>query len=96
MAIAGILAMQPRLLLLDEPSLYLDPRGRRELICLVNELRGTKIVASHDLEMILETCARTLLLDGGQIIADGTTRELLSDAALMESHGLEVPYSLRR
>ena len=75
--------------------MHLDPRGRRELIHLVRELPGTKVIASHDLEMILETCGRTLLLDHGRLCADGPTRELLADAALMEKHGLEVPYSLR-
>jgi cobalt/nickel transport system ATP-binding protein len=94
-ALAGVLAMRPQVLLLDEPSTYLDPRGRREVIRLLGELGGTRIVASHDLEMIVQTCDRTLLLDRGRLIADGTPRTLLADAALMEAHGLEVPYSLR-
>jgi cobalt/nickel transport system ATP-binding protein len=94
-ALAGVLAMRPEVLLLDEPSMHLDPRGRRELIRLVRDLPGTKVIASHDLEMVLETCERTLLLDGGRLVADGPTRDLLADAALMEKHGLEVPYSLR-
>jgi cobalt/nickel transport system ATP-binding protein len=95
-ALAGVLAMRPRLLLLDEPSMFLDPRGRRELIKLINGLDGTRILASHDLEMILETCRRAMLLDRGRLITEGPARDLLSDAALMEAHGLEVPYSLRR
>jgi cobalt/nickel transport system ATP-binding protein len=94
-ALAGILAMRPEILLLDEPSLHLDPRGRRELIGLLRGLPGTKILASHDLEMVLELCPRVLLLDRGRIVADGPARELLADAALMDAHGLEVPYSLR-
>jgi cobalt/nickel transport system ATP-binding protein len=94
-AIAGVLAMQPAILLLDEPSLHLDPRGRRELMGLLNKLPGTKVVASHDLEMILETCKRVLVLDHGKLAADGPARVLLADAALMDAHGLEVPYSLR-
>jgi len=94
-ALAGVLAMHPEILLLDEPSLHLDPRGRRELIGLLNELPGTKMVASHDLEMILATCSRVLVLDQGRIVADGPARTLLADAALMDAHGLEVPYSLR-
>lgn len=94
-ALAGVLAMRPEILLLDEPSMHLDPRGRRELIRLINGLAVTQIIASHDLEFILETCPRTLLLDGGRLIAAGPSRELLADAALMEAHGLEVPYSLR-
>ena len=95
MALAGVLAMRPSILLLDEPSMYLDPRGRRELIALIGTLGGTRLIASHDLEMILRTCERTLLLDRGKLIADGPTRTLLADAALMEEHGLEVPASLR-
>jgi cobalt/nickel transport system ATP-binding protein len=94
-ALAGVLAMQPRVLLLDEPSMYLDPRGRRELIRLLGELGGTRLIASHDLELILQTCSRVLLLDGGRLAADGPARDLLADAGLMEAHGLEVPYSLR-
>jgi len=95
-AIAGVLAMRPEILLLDEPSLHLDPRGRRELIGLLSTLPGTKVVASHDLEMILETCTRVLVLDRGRLAADGPARDLLADAALMDAHGLEVPYSLRK
>lgn len=94
-ALAGVLAMRPQVLLLDEPSLHLDPRGRREFIRLLNGLPGTKVIASHDLELILQTCPRVLLLDGGRLIADGPARTLLADADLMEKHGLEAPYSLR-
>jgi cobalt/nickel transport system ATP-binding protein len=94
-ALAGVLAMKPDILLLDEPSQHLDPRGRRELIHLIHGLPVTQIIASHDLEFILETCTRTLLIDRGRIVADGPARTILADAALMEAHGLEVPYSLR-
>jgi cobalt/nickel transport system ATP-binding protein len=93
-AIAGVLAMRPGVLLLDEPSMYLDPRGRRELIGLVNGLAVTKLIASHDLEMILQTCGRAVVLDGGKVTADGPVRQVLGNAALMETHGLEVPHSL--
>jgi cobalt/nickel transport system ATP-binding protein len=95
-ALAGVLAMRPPVLLLDEPTMYLDPRGRRELIRLLGTLGGTKMIASHDLEMILETCGRALLLDRGRLIAGGEPRTLLADRALMEAHGLEVPYSLAK
>jgi cobalt/nickel transport system ATP-binding protein len=94
-ALAGLLAMQPRVLLLDEPTQFLDPRGRRELIALIAGLPGAKLIASHDLEMILELCPRTLLLDGGRLIADGPSPRLLASRELMEAHGLEVPWSLR-
>jgi cobalt/nickel transport system ATP-binding protein len=93
-ALAGVLAMRPSILLLDEPSMHLDPRGRRELIQLMNTLDGTRMIAAHDLELILQTCDRVLLLDRGQLIADGPARTLLADAKLMEGHGLEVPHSL--
>jgi cobalt/nickel transport system ATP-binding protein len=93
-ALAGVLAMRPRVLLLDEPSMFLDPRGRRGLIELLNALGGTQVLASHDLEMVLRTCARVLLLDAGRLVVDGPARAVLGDAALMEAHGLEVPASL--
>jgi cobalt/nickel transport system ATP-binding protein len=95
LALAGVLAMRPDILLLDEPSMFLDPRGRREFIRLIKQLAITKLIASHDLEMILQTCTRAIVLDHGRIAADGPVREVLSDMALMEKHGLEVPYSLR-
>ena len=93
-ALAGVLAMRPEVLLLDEPSMFLDPRGRRELIALLGGLGGTKLIASHDLEFVLRTCPRVLVLDAGRIVADGPAT-VLADAALMEAHGLEVPWSLR-
>jgi cobalt/nickel transport system ATP-binding protein len=94
-ALAGVLAMRPSILLLDEPSMYLDPRGRRELIELINGLDTTRLIAAHDLEFILRTCSRVLVLDGGRVLADGPVRQVLGDAELMDRHGLEVPYSLR-
>ncbi|MFO0877185.1 MAG: ABC transporter ATP-binding protein [Gemmataceae bacterium] len=94
-ALAGVLAMRPELLLLDEPSMFLDPRGRRELIHLLEQLATTRVLASHDLELILATCQRVLVLDGGRLVADGDVRQILADAALMDAHGLEVPWSLR-
>ncbi len=94
-AIAGVLAMQPEILLLDEPSMFLDPRGRRELIGWLNAYGHAKIIASHDLEMILDTCTRVLVLDRGTIVRSGPTAEVCRDAEFMEGHGLEVPYRLR-
>jgi cobalt/nickel transport system ATP-binding protein len=93
-ALAGVLAMRPDILLLDEPSMYLDPRGRRELIRLLHQLPVTRLIASHDLEMIRETCGRVVMLDGGRVVADGPVDALLADAELMTAHGLEVPHSL--
>lgn len=94
-ALAGVLAMNPRVLLLDEPGSDLDPRGKRGLIELLNSLGGTQIIAAHDLELIRRTCPRTMVMDEGRIVADGATDALLGDAALMEAHGLEVPASLK-
>ena len=95
-ALAGVLAMRPSVLLLDEPSMFLDPRGRRELIGVIRTLPGTKLIATHDLDLVLDTCPRVLVLDAGTLAADGPVCELLADAELMEKHGLEVPYRLRR
>ena len=94
-ALAGVLAMKPGILLLDEPSMFLDPRGRRELIRTVLVLSTTQLLATHDLDMVLDTCPRTIVLDGGRIAADGPTVELLANADLMETHGLEVPHRMR-
>jgi cobalt/nickel transport system ATP-binding protein len=94
-ALAGVLAMRPEVLLLDEPSTHLDPRGRRELIGLMQGIAATKVIASHDLDLILDVCERVLVLDAGRLAADGPTRQLLADGSFMEVHGLEVPYRLR-
>ncbi|MCK4618275.1 cobalt ABC transporter ATP-binding protein, partial [Candidatus Aerophobetes bacterium] len=80
---------------LDEPTSNLDPRARRHLIKLLKNLNLTKIVAGHDLELILEICPRVILLDEGEIVANGDARGVLSNKSLTESHGLEVPLSLR-
>lgn len=94
-ALAGVLAMRPDVLLLDEPSIYLDPRGRRELIRLVNALPGTVLIATHDLEFVLDTCPRAVVLDAGAVAANGPAADLLADEPLMEKHGLEVPPRFR-
>ena len=93
--LAGVLACEPSVLVLDEPTANLDPRGRRRFLALIRSLTATKLIATHDLEMVLELCDRTVLLDLGTIIADGPTRTILGDEALLEAHGLEIPLSLR-
>ena len=93
-AVATVLAMDPELLVLDEPSSMLDPRARRNLIHLLRSLPQTMLVATHDMRLVWDLCTRTVILDAGRVVADGTTVELLQDIALMERHGLEIPYSL--
>ena len=92
--LAGVLAMQPQVVLLDEPSAALDLRNRRRLIGLLQGTDQALLIASHDLELVLELCPRVILLDTGRIIADGPARTVLGDAALMARHGQEVPHSL--
>jgi cobalt/nickel transport system ATP-binding protein len=92
--LAGVLACEPDILVLDEPTSDLDPRGRREFKALLREIPATKLVATHDLEMAVELCPRALVLDRGQVVADGRTMELLNDEALMLAHGLERPHIL--
>ena len=93
-SIASILAMDPDILILDEPSSSLDPRARRRLIGLLGQFNHTRIITSHDLDLILETCSRTIILSHGKIAADGPTREILTNAELLEATGLELPLSL--
>ena len=92
-AIATVLAIDPEILILDEPSAGLDPRVRRSLIALLRDLPQTMLVASHDMRLVWDLCPRTVILDEGRLVADGPTTELLQDQAMMERHGLEVPYS---
>ncbi|NEP09262.1 MAG: ABC transporter ATP-binding protein [Symploca sp. SIO2C1] len=93
-AIAGVLAMRPKLILYDEPSANLDMRSRRRLINFLQTSRETRLISSHDLELIIEVCDRVLLLDQGKLFADGNPREVMKDKQLMEAHGLEPPLSL--
>ena len=92
--LAGVLACEPKILVLDEPTSDLDPRGRREFKAMLRTLPATKIIATHDLEMAVELCARSIILDRGEIVADGRTLDLLGDEKLMLAHGLETPHIL--
>jgi cobalt/nickel transport system ATP-binding protein len=88
-AIATVLSTQPEILALDEPTSGLDPRTRRRLIGLLRELPQTMLVATHDMQLVAQVFPRTVVLDGGWVVADGPTDELLADERLLEAHGLE-------
>ena len=94
-AIATILSMEPDIIIMDEPSIALDPRNRKNLIGILNEINSLKLITSHDLDFIMDTCERTVLLDDGRIIADGDTKEILKDRELLVEHGLELPLRLQ-
>jgi len=90
-AIATVLSMKPEVLVLDEPTAGLDPRARRALIRLLNELEITMLVSTHDMLMVREIFPRTVIMDEGRIVADGATQVLMEDEALLTAHGLERP-----
>ena len=89
-ALATVLTMDPAAMLFDEPTAFLDPRARRTLINTLNKLSHTKLIATHDLPFALETCERSVLMRGGELFADGPSKELLFDASLMEACGVEA------
>ncbi|MDO4943410.1 MAG: energy-coupling factor ABC transporter ATP-binding protein, partial [Lachnospiraceae bacterium] len=95
-SIATVLSMQPEILIFDEPTIALDPRNRRRFMETLHSLEGTTIITSHDLDLIYDTCERTILISNGTIIKDGDTKEILRDKELLEHHGLELPLSLSR
>ena len=90
-AIASVLSMRPEILALDEPSAGLDPRARRGLIRLLDRLEQTILVTTHDMHMVKEIFTRSVIMDGGKVVADAPTHEILSDEPLLERHGLELP-----
>ena len=94
-AIATILTMEPETILMDEPSTALDPVNRRTVINTINTLPQTKLIASHDLDMILDTCQRVILLSHGKIAADGPAERILRDQALLEANRMELPFCLQ-
>ncbi|MCO5179237.1 MAG: energy-coupling factor ABC transporter ATP-binding protein [Candidatus Promineofilum sp.] len=91
-ALATVLSMEPDILVLDEPTAGLDPRGRRRLIELLRELPRTLLVSTHDMALVAELFPRAIIMDEGRVVADGATAELLGDSRLLEAHGLESPY----
>ena len=94
-AIAGVLAMEPDILIMDEPTAALDPKSRRRFICLAAEFSHTRIIATHDLDMVMDLCPRTIILQGGRIAHDGPTATLLADERIMAENDLELPLSLQ-
>ena len=93
--LAGVLACEPAVLVLDEPTSDLDPRGRREFKALLRQIPATKVIATHDLELVVELCSRAIVLDRGAVVAEGPVAKLLNDEELMLAHGLERPHILR-
>ena len=93
-SVATVLSMNPEILAMDEPTSNLDPKHRRKLINFIKNSQLTKIIATHDLELVLETCQRVIILDKGVIVSEGNTKDILSDKALLEAHELEMPVSL--
>lgn len=94
-AIATVLSMQPDVLIMDEPTSALDPKSRRKVVNLLNGFEHTKIVTSHDLDMIFETCKRIIVIKEGEVAADGNAPEILTNEALLDECGLELPFSIQ-
>lgn len=93
--LAGVLACRPQLLVLDEPFSNLDPRSRRQLSGIIRRFDGTRLLATHDLDLVVDLCDRVVVLDAGRLHADGPTATILANRTLVERHGLEVPYRLQ-
>ena len=95
-AIATILTMRPKVILMDEPSTALDPENRRRVIDTINGLSATKLITSHDLDMIFDTCERVILMHDGIIVADGTRDEILKDEKLLKENHMELPLRFQK
>ena len=94
-AIATVLSMQPDVLIMDEPTSFLDPKSRRRVMNLLNSFEHTKIITSHDLDMVFETCKRIIVINEGTVAADGSAKEILTNDKLLDSCGLEMPLSVQ-
>ncbi|ACL75541.1 energy-coupling factor ABC transporter ATP-binding protein [Ruminiclostridium cellulolyticum] len=94
-AIAAVISMEPDILIMDEPTASLDPKARRKIMNILKGFRHTKIITSHDLDMIMDMCERTIVLKNGKIAADGPTTDILGDSGLMERCGLELPLAMQ-
>ncbi len=94
-AIATVLSMSPDILVMDEPSSNLDPKNRRQLINLLKSFEHTKIIATHDLDLVMDVCERTIVLQHGRVLADGPTIDIMNNSELLEKGNLEPPFSLQ-
>jgi cobalt/nickel transport system ATP-binding protein len=94
-ALATVLSMHPEILLLDEPTANLDPRARRKIIQQINDFHSVKLISSHDIEMLIETCDRILLMDNGKLVANGNPKKIFTNEKLLINHGLEIPVAIR-
>ncbi|WP_024833435.1 energy-coupling factor ABC transporter ATP-binding protein [Ruminiclostridium josui] len=94
-AIAAVISMEPDILIMDEPTASLDPKARRKVMNILKGFSHTKIITSHDLDMIMDMCDRTIVLKDGKIAADGSTVDILGDSALMDWCGLEIPLAMQ-
>lgn len=95
-SLATVLAMTPEVLVLDEPTSNLDPRAKRDMVALLESQKTTMLVATHDMELAWRLCQRAVIVDSGRIVADGPADRIMTDEALLDAHGLEVPPSLRQ
>lgn len=95
-AIATVLVLEPEVLVMDEPTAALDPKARRRIINLLNNVSKTKIIATHDLDMVLETCERVIIIKDGKVACDGLAKNILTDEKLMNKYGLELPLCLQK
>ncbi len=94
-AIAAVLAMQPSILVMDEPTAGLDPLARRQLINLLKTFEHTKIIATHDLDLVLDLCARTIVISAGTVLADGATLDIFHNQELLDQAHLEKPFRMQ-
>jgi len=94
-SIATVLSMSPAILVMDEPTSNLDPKARRQLMSLLAEFDHTKIIATHDMDMVLDLCSRVIILRGGEVVADGAAKDILNNRELLDSSGLEKPFRLQ-
>ncbi|HPN85060.1 MAG TPA: energy-coupling factor ABC transporter ATP-binding protein [Victivallales bacterium] len=95
-SIATVLVMNPSILVMDEPTSDLDPRNRRKLINMLKRLNKTKIIVSHDLDFVWDTCERTVIMSEARIVAEGRTEDIVSQKDLLEKHGLELPIRMQK